>query len=262
MAGATQVDFYLLGAADRRARLTTACRLAEKACDQGLRVAVRTASPSETAELDELMWTYSDRSFVPHAVWPAEPAVADHTPVLIASGALPDSHRAASPASATWSARTRTTSDAPGCAGAPTVMPVSRPPSTTCERGEDVNQPPDSIPVLTDIVEDETSAAPIDRTRLFLDELEAHLTIAIHEQADELVHNACREMEALLLEQVSIAHLRPLGGRRLVRPARRRTALLHHDPAAQRDGWKATARCGSRARTTPASPPRWWSSGS
>ena len=63
----------------------------------------------------------------------------------------------------------------------------------------------DSIPVLTDIVEDETSpaTAPIDRTSLFLDELEAHLTATIHEQADELVHNACREMEALLLEQVS-----------------------------------------------------------
>ena len=66
-----------------------------------------------------------------------------------------------------------------------------------------MNQTPDTIPVLTDIVEDEVDAAPIDRTRLFLDELEAHLTIAIHEQADELVHNACREMEALLLEQVS-----------------------------------------------------------
>lgn len=92
MAGTTQVDFYLLAAADPRARLTTACRLAEKACDQGLRVAVRTASPSETAEVDELLWTFSDRSFVPHAVWPAEPAVAEQTPVLIASGALPDSH--------------------------------------------------------------------------------------------------------------------------------------------------------------------------
>jgi len=66
-----------------------------------------------------------------------------------------------------------------------------------------VNQP-DAIPVLTDIVEDELDAgAPIDRTRQFLDQLEAHLTVAIHEQADELVHNACREMEALLLEQVS-----------------------------------------------------------
>lgn len=67
-----------------------------------------------------------------------------------------------------------------------------------------MNHPPDTIPVLTDIVEEDLGiAAPIDRTRLFLDELEAHLTIAIHEQADELVHNACREMEALLLEQVS-----------------------------------------------------------
>ena len=67
-----------------------------------------------------------------------------------------------------------------------------------------MNELPDTIPVLTDVVDDEAgAAAPIDRTRLFLEELEAHLTIAIHEQADELVHNACREMEALLLEQVS-----------------------------------------------------------
>ena len=89
----TQVDFYLLGTAAPRTRLTTACRLAEKACDQGLRIAVRTASPSETAELDDLMWTFSDRSFVPHGVWPAESAFAEATPVLIASGPLPDTHR-------------------------------------------------------------------------------------------------------------------------------------------------------------------------
>jgi hypothetical protein len=62
----------------------------------------------------------------------------------------------------------------------------------------------DIIPVLTDIVEDEPeNEAPMDRTAEFLVDLEAHLTTAIHEQADELVHNACREMEALLLEQVS-----------------------------------------------------------
>ena len=34
-----------------------------------------------------------DRSFVPHGVWPAEPDFAAATPVLITSGALPDSHR-------------------------------------------------------------------------------------------------------------------------------------------------------------------------
>jgi DNA polymerase III subunit chi len=92
-APATKVDFYVLGTADKRTRLLTACRLAEKAFDQGLRVAVRTAGPAETAEVDELMWTFSDRSFVPHGVWPAEPEFAAATPVLIASGALPGSHR-------------------------------------------------------------------------------------------------------------------------------------------------------------------------
>ena len=67
-----------------------------------------------------------------------------------------------------------------------------------------MSQTMDVIPVLNDIVEDEPeTVTPIDRTTLFLDELESRLSVAIHEHADELVHNACREMEALLLEQVS-----------------------------------------------------------
>lgn len=89
----TKVDFYLLSAEHPRARLTTACRLAEKAFGQGLRVAVRTTGPAETAELDELMWTFSDRSFVPHSIWPIEGGLTEDTPVLISSGALPESHR-------------------------------------------------------------------------------------------------------------------------------------------------------------------------
>jgi uncharacterized protein (DUF2267 family) len=67
-----------------------------------------------------------------------------------------------------------------------------------------MNQTSDSIPVLTDIIEDEHGVVPaVDRTATFLGEIEAHLATAIHDHADELVHNACREMEALLLEQVS-----------------------------------------------------------
>ena len=47
-----------------------------------------------------------------------------------------------------------------------------------------MSQPMDIIPVLTDIVEDEPGAAPpIDRTTLFLDELESRLSVAIHEHA-------------------------------------------------------------------------------
>mgnify|MGYP003483675006 CR=1 FL=1 len=51
-ASATKVDFYLLGAPDPRARLATACRLAEKAFDQGLRVTVRAAVPLEVAQAE------------------------------------------------------------------------------------------------------------------------------------------------------------------------------------------------------------------
>ncbi|HXW09929.1 MAG TPA: DNA polymerase III subunit chi [Steroidobacteraceae bacterium] len=88
-----QVDFYPLGATDRRSRLVAACRLAEKAYEQGLKVAVRTASPAETAEFDDLLWTYADGSFVPHGVWPTDPDVAALTPVLVGNAALPESHR-------------------------------------------------------------------------------------------------------------------------------------------------------------------------
>ena len=89
----TKVDFYLLSDTEPRARLRTACRLAEKAYDQGLRVVLHTSGAAETAELDELLWSFSDRSFVPHCVWPADAAIAEQTPVLIASGGSPDTHR-------------------------------------------------------------------------------------------------------------------------------------------------------------------------
>jgi DNA polymerase III subunit chi len=88
-----KVDFYLLADTEPRARLRTACRLTEKAFDQGHRVVVRTSGAAETAELDELLWTFSDRSFVPHSVWPCDADLATETPVLIGSGDLPDSHR-------------------------------------------------------------------------------------------------------------------------------------------------------------------------
>ena len=67
------------------------------------------------------------------------------------------------------------------------------------------SQTSDDIPVLTDIVEQSAGSASafINDTSRFLGDLEGHLTAVIHEQADVLVHNALREMEALLLEQVS-----------------------------------------------------------
>jgi len=89
----TKVDFYLLSDSEPRAALKTACRLAEKAYDQGLKVVVRTDSSAATAQFDDLLWTFSDRSFVPHCIWPGDPALVAATPVLVANSSGPDTHR-------------------------------------------------------------------------------------------------------------------------------------------------------------------------
>jgi hypothetical protein len=67
-----------------------------------------------------------------------------------------------------------------------------------------MNHPTDFIPILTDVVDDEAEQVlPTGEAKQWLCELETHFSAAIHEHADELVHNALREMEAVLLEHVS-----------------------------------------------------------
>ncbi len=64
----TRVDFYILPDADPAQRPLLACRLAEKACGQGLKVYVHTATEGEALHLDELLWTFRDGSFLPHVL--------------------------------------------------------------------------------------------------------------------------------------------------------------------------------------------------
>lgn len=78
----TKVDFYLLDAADAESRERTACRLTEKAWRLGHRVYLLVPDQSAARELDELLWTFSQGSFVPHAVL-ADDSDADAHPVLI-----------------------------------------------------------------------------------------------------------------------------------------------------------------------------------
>jgi DNA polymerase III subunit chi len=63
---APRVDFYVLEGADDRARLVYACRLIEKAYLQNLSVCVSLDTPAEVEAFDALLWTFADRSFVPH----------------------------------------------------------------------------------------------------------------------------------------------------------------------------------------------------
>lgn len=66
--GNKRVDFYLLGAtAGPEAALGFACRLADKAFQLGHRTYIYTTSAAQSARLDELLWTFRQDSFVPHA---------------------------------------------------------------------------------------------------------------------------------------------------------------------------------------------------
>ena len=63
-----KVDFYVLSDAGLEAQQRYACRLAEKAFEAGTRMYLRTPSPHESATLDELLWSFSDRAFLPHEI--------------------------------------------------------------------------------------------------------------------------------------------------------------------------------------------------
>ena len=77
----TKVDFYLLGA-DTDSRERIACRLAEKAWRLGNRVYLLAPDKSAALKLDELLWTFSQGSFVPHALCTNDHDAEVH-PVLI-----------------------------------------------------------------------------------------------------------------------------------------------------------------------------------
>ena len=63
-----RVDFYVLQRADERSRHTLACKLAEKAYRLENTVYIHARNREDATKLDELLWTFRDGSFVPHAL--------------------------------------------------------------------------------------------------------------------------------------------------------------------------------------------------
>lgn len=81
----TRIDFYVLPGTEPKERHLTACRLAEKAYHLGHRCYIQTASMQDEALLDDLLWTFRQNSFVPHARWqgshdPGVPILLGHSP--------------------------------------------------------------------------------------------------------------------------------------------------------------------------------------
>jgi len=66
-----------------------ACRLAESAVEQDKHVFIRVADDTQGKRIDDLLWTFGDRSFLPHElVGPASPSH-ERVRILIGSDAPP-----------------------------------------------------------------------------------------------------------------------------------------------------------------------------
>ncbi len=64
----TKVDFYISKQPRSGNRHMIACRLADKAYKLGHQVYVHANNPQEAKMLDDLLWTFRDGSFIPHAL--------------------------------------------------------------------------------------------------------------------------------------------------------------------------------------------------
>lgn len=80
----TQVSFYILKTAGEAAQLGFACRLAEKAHSENHSVYLHTPD-TQLAQLDALLWTFRQGSFVPHAQSNGDGQDDAQTPVMIGS---------------------------------------------------------------------------------------------------------------------------------------------------------------------------------
>jgi DNA polymerase-3 subunit chi len=83
-----RVDFYVLKSAAARQRWAFACRLTEKAYLKDLKIVIVSDTLADAQALDELLWTFNERSFIPHKVvldeQSVDPATAVHLTVEMA----------------------------------------------------------------------------------------------------------------------------------------------------------------------------------
>jgi DNA polymerase-3 subunit chi len=87
---ATRAEFHVLDGSDARARWKFACQRVEESFLAERRVLVWLDNDADAAACDDLLWTFADRSFVPHELV-GDASDWEETPVLLASSRQPAS---------------------------------------------------------------------------------------------------------------------------------------------------------------------------
>ncbi len=80
----TRIDFYILTDIAPRSRAMFACRLADKAYRMKHTIYMHTESGEQSTYMDDLLWTFSQGSFLPHALSHQITAIAP--PIVIGHG--------------------------------------------------------------------------------------------------------------------------------------------------------------------------------
>ncbi len=78
---ADKVDFYVLSGRSPQQRISFVCRLAAKAYLQDLSIVIWNDNAADAKLCDDLLWTFDDRSFVPHRLTHGGEPIDPQTPV-------------------------------------------------------------------------------------------------------------------------------------------------------------------------------------
>jgi DNA polymerase-3 subunit chi len=76
-----RVDFYVLKSTATKQRMAFACRLTEKAYLRNLKVVIVNDTLADAQALDDMLWTFNERSFVPHKLSLDAQSVDPSTPI-------------------------------------------------------------------------------------------------------------------------------------------------------------------------------------
>lgn len=86
----SRIDFYLLSDTNPKARLTFTGRLVDKIYHKGHRIYIHLPSPDELRQLDDLLWTQREDSFLPHNIYGESATIVP--PIQLGCGIKPENH--------------------------------------------------------------------------------------------------------------------------------------------------------------------------
>jgi DNA polymerase-3 subunit chi len=82
-----RIDFYILKNGDKNSLLPFLCKLIEKALNKEETLYIHTQDKQQAEVIDDLLWTFNDISFIPHAI--VNNIIDEVPPVLIGYGEIP-----------------------------------------------------------------------------------------------------------------------------------------------------------------------------